>query len=97
MASSTQIKIYGKTYNIKSAAFSVDPEEVASFVDAKMRELSMTPGKTSTMDLAILTALNIAHDFLELQNGESGSDPSLNEKLDGLIKSLENTLKTNKR
>ncbi len=89
MSSSTKITIYGKTYNVKSSAFKVPPEEVAAYVDKKMRELSGSPGKTSTTDLAILAALNIAHEFLGFQKNNSVSDVDLENRLDELIKKME--------
>lgn len=89
MTSSTKITIYGKTYNVKSSAFTVPPEEVAAYVDKKMRELSGSPGKTSATDLAILAALNIAHELLGFQKNNSLSDVELESRLDALIKKVE--------
>ena len=52
MASSKKIQIYGKNYSLKSSSSEVDAEEVASYVDAKMKELANARSKTSTLDLA---------------------------------------------
>ncbi len=89
MSSSTKITIYGKTYNVKSSAFSVPPEEVAAYVDKKMQDLSGSPGKTSTTDLAILASLNIAHELLGFQKNNGGSDIDLEKRLDAMIKEIE--------
>ena len=40
MSESIKLNIYGRNYSVKKDAFSVDPEEVAYLVNAKMRELS---------------------------------------------------------
>lgn len=94
MTESVQISIHGKKYSVKSAAFAVDPHEVASLVDSKMQELSKVRGIPSTMDLAILAALNIAQELLELKRkiGESKqeSDGRLNDLIRVLEKEVEN-------
>jgi cell division protein ZapA len=92
MTASTKITIYGKTYNVKSSAFSVPPEEVAAYVDQKMRELSGSPGKASTMDLAILAALNIAHEHLGHKKNNSVGDDEMENRLDELIKKMEQAI-----
>jgi cell division protein ZapA (FtsZ GTPase activity inhibitor) len=89
MTSITKITIYGKSYNVKTSAFSVPPEEVAAFVDQKMQELSGSPGKASTVDLAILAALNIAHEFLGYKGKVSPDDINLGRRLDALIAKVE--------
>jgi cell division protein ZapA len=68
MANSKKIQIYGKTYSLKSSSSEVDAEEVAAYVDSRMKELANVRGKTSTLDLAILAALNIAQELMELKN-----------------------------
>ena len=67
MAKSTQIKVYGKTYQIKADAAAVEPKELADYVDSKMHELARGVAKTSTLDLAVLTALNIAQELFALR------------------------------
>ena len=68
MTDKTQITIYGKTYNIKADLSKVNPQDLADYVDEKMRELSSGNMKPSTIDLAILTALNIAGELFEVKN-----------------------------
>jgi cell division protein ZapA len=67
MADKNQITVYGKTYNIKADLSGVNPQDLADYVDAKMHELSGSKTKPSTIDLAILTALNIAGELLEIK------------------------------
>ena len=68
MPPSKQIKVYGNTYKLKSSSTAVPLDEVASYVDSIMRELSGLKGKASSIDLTVLTALNIAQEFLEIQH-----------------------------
>jgi cell division protein ZapA len=92
MTSSKKIQIYGKTYNLKSSSSQVDAEEVATYVDSRMKELANAPGKTSTLDLAILTALNIAQELMELKNQVGAKDEVEGEKLRQLVEALDEEL-----
>jgi cell division protein ZapA (FtsZ GTPase activity inhibitor) len=67
-------------------------EEVAALVDAKMKELSGVKSKTSMMDVAVLTALNLGHELIELKQGKESDDDQLNQHLDGMIQKLNKSL-----
>ena len=89
MPESVKLNIYGRNYSVKKDAFSVDPEEVASLVNSKMQELSGAGGTNSTSDLAILTALNIAHELLEDKQKAGENNQSDKNRIDALIQTLE--------
>tara|TARA_B110000263_G_C14867186_1_gene311331 strand:- start:87 stop:326 length:240 start_codon:yes stop_codon:yes gene_type:complete len=67
-------------------------EEVAALVDAKMKELSGAKSKTSMVDVAVLTALNLGHELIELKRGKESDDDQLNQHLDGMIQKLNKSL-----
>ncbi len=67
MSEKNQITVYGKTYKIKTDLASVNPQDLADYVNDKMHELSGGKTKPSTIDLAILTALNIAGELFEIK------------------------------
>jgi cell division protein ZapA len=92
MTSSKKIQIYGKTYNLKSSSSEVDAAEVATYVDSRMKELANARGKTPTLDLAILTALNIAQELMELKNQVGTKDEAEGEKLQQLLEVLDEEL-----
>lgn len=92
MANSKKIQIYGKTYSLKSSSSEVDAEEVAAYVDSRMKELANVRGKTSTLDLAILAALNIAQELMELQNQAGAKEEAEGEKLRQLVEALDKEL-----
>ncbi len=89
MPESVKLNIYGRNYSVKKDAFSVDPEEVASLVNSKMQELSGAGGINSTSDLAILTALNIAHELLEDKQKAGENNQNDKNRIDTLIQTLE--------
>ncbi len=91
MASGKKIQIYGKTYSLKSSS-EVDADEVAGYVDSKMKELANASSKTSTLDLAILAALNIAQELLALKNQAGEKDEAGEEKIQQLVAALDKEL-----
>ena len=92
MSGSKKIQIYGKTYSLKSSSSEVDAEEVAGYVDSKMRELATARSKTSTLDLAILAALNIAQELLELKGQIEVKGELEEEKIQQLVAALDKEL-----
>ena len=92
MASSKKIQIYGKTYSLKSSSSEVDAEEVAAYVDSRMKELANARSKTSTLDLAILAALNIAQELMELKNQAGAKEEAEGETLRQLVEALNREL-----
>ena len=89
-----KIQIFGKTYNLKSSSGKVETEEVAVYVDSKMRELAKMSSKTPTLDLAVLTALNIAQELIELQKQTDANNREREDKIGRLLVALENELQS---
>ena len=87
-----KIQIYGKSYNIKSSSGLIETEEVANYVDLKMRELAELRSKTPTLDLAILAALNIAQELMELQKQIDAQNQDREDKIGKLLLELDNEL-----
>ena len=87
-----KIQIYGKTYSLKTSSDQVSTEEVAAYVDAKMRELAAARSKTSSADLAVLAALNIAQELMELQKQTNTNDKTHEEKIGRMIEALEDEI-----
>ena len=89
-----KIQIYGKTYNLKSSSGEVETENVAAYVDSKMRELADMRSKTPTFDLAVLAALNIAQELMELQKQTDANNKEIEDKIGHLLEALENELQS---
>ena len=87
-----KIQIYGKTYSLKSSSDQMNMEEVAAYVDAKMRELAAARSKTSSADLAVLAALNIAQELMELQNQTEANDKDQGEKIGRMLEAIEDEI-----
>tara|TARA_Y100001936_G_scaffold172514_1_gene168918 strand:- start:123 stop:407 length:285 start_codon:yes stop_codon:yes gene_type:complete len=87
-----KLTIYGKTYNLKSSSSEFSVEEAAAYVDAKMHELAGVGKKTPSSDLAVLAALNIAQESLQLQKKTQVKNQDQEEKIEQLVGTLESEL-----
>jgi cell division protein ZapA len=60
-----EIKVFGQTYTVKTDAEEDYIKEVAKYVNEKMEEVLKKTKTVSTLNVAILTALNIADDLIK--------------------------------
>ena len=55
-----QVEIFGQSYNLRGEGDSSYLQELAGFVDRRMREVADATGTVDSLKVAILAALNIA-------------------------------------
>ena len=60
-----EIKVFGQTYTVKTEAEEDHIQKVAQYVNEKMDEVLKKTRSISTLNVAILTALNLADDLLK--------------------------------
>lgn len=60
-----EIKVFGQTYTVKTEAEEDHIQEVARYVNEKMDEVTKNTKSVSSLNVAILTALNIADDLIK--------------------------------
>jgi cell division protein ZapA len=60
---STEVEIFGQTYNVRGEGDPNYLSELARFVDSRMREVAAEVSTVDPMKIAILAALNIADEF----------------------------------
>ncbi len=65
-----EIKVFGQAYTVKTDAEEGHIQEVARYVNEKMDEVLKKTRSVSTLNVAILTALNIADDLLKEKEGK---------------------------
>lgn len=76
----TTVDIYGQQYSIVGTESISHIRLVASIVDEKMREIN---GKNSNLDiskLAVLTAVNVVHDYIKLKEAYDTLERELKKK-----------------
>lgn len=85
---STEVEIFGQTYNVRGEG---DPDyllELARFVDARMREVAAQVATVDPMKIAILAALNIADEFSRYRKDRESASDAWIEKTEELTNRL---------
>jgi len=88
----TRVEIFGSEYLVKAdAQVEVDHvNELAKYVDRKMREVATTTSVISTAKVAILAALNIADELFSLRKTQQALvEKDIEDRLDHLIRTLD--------
>ncbi|WP_409297313.1 cell division protein ZapA [Peribacillus sp. SCS-26] len=62
------VDIYGQQYTIVGAESSSHIRIVASMVDDKMREINASNPRLDVSKVAVLTAVNVMHDYLKVKD-----------------------------
>ncbi len=87
-----KISIYGHTYNIQGDAPPEYMRELAAFVSERMEEVAGSVRNGNMVQIAILTALNIADEYFQLKNQRVTSTQLLEQKTSALISMLDEGL-----
>ena len=84
---SLRVKIYDTEYSLKGENEGL-MKEAASYVDSLMNEFSSKISQQTPLTIAVLTALNIAEEFLKLKNLSQQSCNNIKEEMDSLNKKI---------
>ncbi|KPN15881.1 cell division protein ZapA [Bacillus australimaris] len=76
----TTVEIYGQSYTIIGQETKMHMRHVASIVDDKMREINEKNPYLDINKLAVLTAVNVVHDYLKLKEQCEKLEIQLKEK-----------------
>jgi len=88
---SVTVRIRGKEFRLRSDDDEESLQRVAAYLDDTMSRVETRTGTIDSLDVAMLTALNLAREVLELRDGSevAGADP---ERLRRLIELAESSL-----
>ncbi len=81
---SVKVTIYGTEYPVMGEADSQYIEEVAAYVDEKMREVAQGLSVKSTAKVAILTALNITDELFATRRSNSDMTEEIHNRISDL-------------
>lgn len=87
----TTVDIFGREYKIKGADETYI-RSVAKYVDDKMKEVSKDTAMSSQDRLAILAAMEIAHELFQLKREQSDNLSNIEKKAESLISLLDEGL-----
>jgi cell division protein ZapA len=71
MKNSVRVEILGREYTLKSDEGEERVRKVAEYVNEKIKRISENAKTISTLNVAILAAMDIANEFFEFQEGRS--------------------------
>jgi len=86
---SVQIQLGGKTYHLRSDATEEALQQVAGYVDLAMQRIRERTDTVDSVDIALLTALNLAREVLQLRDQVSGMGGAPATRLRSLIEEIE--------
>lgn len=93
MSKTVEIEIYGQRYSLNGEA---DPEytkRLAGYVDDQMRGLSCTMKTATLSKLAVLAAINIAHQLFEAERLRQQGEAEVEQRALCLMESIEEQLR----
>lgn len=92
MTKTVQIEIYGQRYTVTGDADEEYVRQVSRFVDEQMRTLAGSMKTASLSRLAVLAAINIAHQLFESERLRRQGEAALEERAGSLLEAIEERL-----
>jgi cell division protein ZapA len=90
----TTVEILGREYRIRSDAEEAYIQDVARYVDAKLREVSRGAAVPASERVAVLAAMNIADELFQMRRASSEELSSIERRAQSLIRLLDENLST---
>ncbi len=94
MTKTTDVEIYGQRYAIRGDADEAYVRRLAGLVDGQMRHLAEGMNTTTPSKLAVLTALNLAHQLFEAEKKRAQGEADVERRMTSLMESIEEQVPT---
>ncbi|MEJ7622971.1 MAG: cell division protein ZapA [Pyrinomonadaceae bacterium] len=88
-----RVEIYNQTYSIRSDGDNAYIQDLADYVDTKMRDISQGTMTVDSLKVAILAALHIADEYYQLKDAQAQSDTQLGARSSECSEMLDRILK----
>jgi cell division protein ZapA len=88
------VEIYGQRYAISGDADEGYIRRLAHFIDDQMRRVAEGMNTTTPSRLAVLTALNLAHQMFELEKKRAQGEADVERRMMSLMASIEEQVPT---
>jgi cell division protein ZapA (FtsZ GTPase activity inhibitor) len=92
MKKSIPLTIHGKVYQVKTDQDPAQLQMLADFVEKKMKEISDATTVQSTLDLAMLTLLNMAKDLYDSEVSREKLEKDVEEVTTRSIEKIQNEI-----
>jgi cell division protein ZapA len=87
-----RVEILGREYTVKSDEGEERVKAIADYVNRKIKEVSESGQTVSTLNLAILAALNIANDYFKAVEGQKNFCQSIEARSGRLIAMIDSKI-----
>jgi len=87
-----KVRLFGRSYTIRGHGSRKYVERLAEFINAKADEVQRRTRVVSTLDLAVLTLLNVADEMFHERRGKEEAIKELEEKTEKLAKAIDRVL-----
>ena len=88
------VEIFGQRLGLRADGDEERVQEIARFVDSRMREVADRSSSVDTVKIAVLTALNIADElFQERETDQDARQERLEEQAERLVLKLDEAMK----
>jgi cell division protein ZapA len=91
-STTTEVRIYGASYQVRGSDENGYLQELADLVDGKMREVAKHLASADTAKVAILAALNLADELSRAMKQQDGEQGEIKEKAAELAAELSRAL-----
>ena len=88
-----RLEILGREYSLRSDEGEERVKRIGQYVNQKIQEITDHAKTVSTLNAAILAALNIANEYFELQEKQSALTRSVENKSGQLIELIHSAMK----
>jgi cell division protein ZapA len=88
------VEIYGQRYSIRGQAEDAYIRRLASFVDDHMKRLAEGMKTATPSKLAVLTAVNLAHQLFEAEKKRAQGEADVERRMVNLMESIEEQMPT---
>jgi len=87
-----QVEIFGQTYSLRTDADAEHVRRVADLVDQKMREAAGASRSVSTLQIAVLAAMDLASELLHAEVTSSDWAAEVEERSDSMARLIDNLI-----
>ena len=94
MTKTVDVEIYGQRYAIRGVADDAYIRRLAHFVDDHMKHLAKGMKTATPSKVAVLTAVNLAHQFFESEKKRAQGEADADRRMDTLMESIEEQMPT---
>jgi cell division protein ZapA len=87
-----KIEIYDQSYSVSADGNEEHLQELAAYVDAKMREVATATRMVDSLKVAVLASLNIADELFALRTRQQEIDGPLRQRVEKCVALVEKAL-----